>query len=103
MHLNFDFQEDAALVGIHTNGGCNNAGTGSNSGVRIKAIRRESPTVRGIAHHGRWVARQGLDARQYQTACDPLNALVHQGFRPTVVSAAGGAGKVSYAAIWEKR
>jgi V8-like Glu-specific endopeptidase len=89
-----------ALVGVHTNGGCNNAGTGSNSGVRIEAILHESPIVRGIAHRGRWIARQGLDVRQYQTGCDQLNAL---GYWPLLVDAAGIGSPALYAAIWEKR
>ncbi|MET0508238.1 MAG: trypsin-like peptidase domain-containing protein [Burkholderiaceae bacterium] len=89
-----------ALVGVHTNGGCNNAGTGSNSGVRIEAILRESPTVRGIAHSGRWVARHGLDARQYQAASDELTGL---GYRPLLVDAAGIGNQAHYAAIWEHR
>lgn len=34
------------VVGVHTNGGCNSAGTGSNSGVAIAAIIAASPTLR---------------------------------------------------------
>ena len=92
--------DSRSLVGVHTNGGCNTAGTGSNSGVRIDAILRESPTVRGIAHFGRWVARHGLDARQYQAASDELTAL---GYRPLLVDAAGIGNQAHYAAIWEHR
>jgi V8-like Glu-specific endopeptidase len=33
------------VVGVHTNGGCNSAGTGSNSGVAIAAIIAASPTL----------------------------------------------------------
>jgi V8-like Glu-specific endopeptidase len=36
------------LVGVHTNGGCNAAGTGSNFGMRITSIRANSPTLRGL-------------------------------------------------------
>ncbi len=36
------------LVGVHTNGGCNAAGTGSNYGMRITSIRSNSPTLRGL-------------------------------------------------------
>ena len=36
------------VVGVHTNGGCNSAGTGSNSGVAIAAIRAVSPTLQAL-------------------------------------------------------
>lgn len=36
------------VVGVHTNGGCNPAGTGSNSGVAIAAIRAASPTLQAL-------------------------------------------------------
>ena len=39
---------DGRIVGIHTNGGCNTAGTGSNRGVRITSIRAASPTLQGL-------------------------------------------------------
>ena len=89
-----------SLVGVHTNGGCNNAGTGSNSGVRVSAILRESPTVRNIAHAGRWIARHGLNGAQYQAAFDEA---ARNGYRLIHVNAAGADGDVSYAAIWEHR
>lgn len=38
------------LVGVHTNGGCNSAGTGSNSGVAIAAIIAASPTLQALPH-----------------------------------------------------
>ena len=41
-------ESDGCIIGIHTNGGCNEAMTGSNFGVKITAIRRESPTIQGI-------------------------------------------------------
>ncbi len=41
-----------SLVGVHTNGGCNAAGTGSNFGMRISAARAQSPTLRTL-HGGR--------------------------------------------------
>lgn len=37
------------LVGVHTNGGCNPQGTGSNTGVAIAAIRAVSPTLQALA------------------------------------------------------
>jgi len=37
------------LIGVHTNGGCNTAGTGSNTGVAIAAIRAASPTLQSLA------------------------------------------------------
>jgi hypothetical protein len=37
-----------AIVGVHTNGGCNAQGTGSNFGVRVSNIRQASPTVRTL-------------------------------------------------------
>ena len=36
------------IVGVHTNGGCNASGTGHNFGMRISAIRTNSPTVRSL-------------------------------------------------------
>jgi V8-like Glu-specific endopeptidase len=36
------------LVGVHTNGGCNVAGTGSNFGMRISAVREHSPTLQTL-------------------------------------------------------
>jgi V8-like Glu-specific endopeptidase len=39
---------DGTIVGVHTNGGCNAAGTGSNRGVRITSIIAQSPTLQGI-------------------------------------------------------
>jgi V8-like Glu-specific endopeptidase len=36
------------IVGVHTNGGCNTAGTGANFGMRITSILTQSPTLRGI-------------------------------------------------------
>jgi V8-like Glu-specific endopeptidase len=39
---------DGRVVGVHTNGGCNPAGTGSNFGVRISSIIAASPTLRDL-------------------------------------------------------
>lgn len=39
---------DGRLVGIHTNGGCNPAGTGSNFGQRIAAVIAASPTLQRL-------------------------------------------------------
>lgn len=94
LHANSD-----SLVGVHTNGGCNMAGTGSNSGVRITSILRESPTVRNIAHAGRWVARHGLSSGDYQAFFDQFTGL---GYRPLLVNAAGG-NNATYSAIFEHR
>ena len=38
------------IVGVHTNGGCNASGTGSNKGVRVQRIREESATIRRLDH-----------------------------------------------------
>jgi V8-like Glu-specific endopeptidase len=94
LHANSD-----SVVGVHTNGGCNAAGTGSNSGVRITSILRESPTVRNIAHAGRWVARHGLSSGDYQGAFDQFVGL---GYRLLTVNAAGG-NDATYSAIFEHR
>jgi V8-like Glu-specific endopeptidase len=40
---------DGLIVGVHTNGGCNAAGTGSNTGVRITSIRANSPTLQTLS------------------------------------------------------
>ena len=39
---------DSAIVGVHTNGGCNPAGTGHNHGVRITSIIAQSPTIQNL-------------------------------------------------------
>lgn len=39
---------DGRLVGIHTNGGCNPAGTGSNFGQRIAAVIAASPILQAL-------------------------------------------------------
>jgi V8-like Glu-specific endopeptidase len=36
------------IVGVHTNGGCNTSGTGSNSGVAIAAFVAASPTLQAL-------------------------------------------------------
>jgi len=36
------------LVGVHTNGGCNASGTGSNFGQRISSVRAVSPTLQNL-------------------------------------------------------
>jgi V8-like Glu-specific endopeptidase len=95
LHANSGF-----IVGVHTNGGCNMAGSGSNSGVRITSILRESPIVRSIAHAGRWIARHGLSSAQYQAAFDEATG---NGYRPLFVNAAGLGGQAFYSAVWEHR
>jgi V8-like Glu-specific endopeptidase len=42
---------DGCIVGIHTNGGCNAAMTGSNFGLRITRLRAASPTVQNLGAH----------------------------------------------------
>lgn len=37
------------IIGVHTNGGCNTAGTGSNSGMRIARVIEESSTIQSLA------------------------------------------------------
>jgi len=37
------------IVGVHTNGGCNSAGTGSNFGQRITVVRANSPVLQGLS------------------------------------------------------
>lgn len=86
-----------SLVGIHTNGGCNSAGTGANSGVRISAALGQSQRLRNLAHAGRWVARHGLDGGAYQQAFD---AQGFNGYRLTQVDAAESANGLSYTALW---
>ncbi|MFF2266933.1 trypsin-like serine peptidase [Cellulosimicrobium cellulans] len=41
------------LVGVHTNGGCNAAGTGSNFGTAIVGIRAVSPTLQALPQGAR--------------------------------------------------
>jgi V8-like Glu-specific endopeptidase len=55
------------LVGVHTNGGCNAAGTGSNFGQRITAIRRNSPTLQSLVTATTHVADVILTAPQVDT------------------------------------
>jgi V8-like Glu-specific endopeptidase len=50
---------DGRLVGVHTNGGCNPQGTGSNFGQRIEAVRAASPTLRSLGR----VVKPGLDPK----------------------------------------
>jgi V8-like Glu-specific endopeptidase len=44
---------DGRIVGVHTNGGCNAAGTGSNLGVRITSVIAASPTLQSLPAPGR--------------------------------------------------
>ena len=39
---------DGRIAGVHTNGGCNAAGTGANFGVRITSIIAQSPTLQAL-------------------------------------------------------
>ena len=41
------------LIGVHTNGGCNSMGTGSNSGTAIAGILAASPTLQALPHGSR--------------------------------------------------
>jgi V8-like Glu-specific endopeptidase len=49
---------DGQIIGVHTNGGCNAGGTGSNRGVRITSIRANSPTLQNL---GTGTANKFLD------------------------------------------
>lgn len=40
---------DGKVIGVHTNGGCNAEGTGSNYGVTISALLAVSPTLQALA------------------------------------------------------
>lgn len=42
---------DGCIVGVHTNGGCDAAMTGSNFGVRISRLLEESPTLQALPKH----------------------------------------------------
>jgi len=42
---------DGCLVGVHTNGGCNAAMTGSNFGVRVARLLEVSPTLQSLPKH----------------------------------------------------
>ncbi len=87
-----------SLVGVHTNGGCNTAGTGANSGVRIGAALGQSQRLRNLAHAGRWVARHGMDGGSYQAEFDTHT---FNGYRLTQVDAADASGGISYTALWD--
>ncbi len=63
------------IVGVHTNGGCNVAGTGSNFGVRIGRILEESPTLRSLL----LPALQGLYTIQQRSSNRFLDAFQSEG------------------------
>jgi V8-like Glu-specific endopeptidase len=86
-----------ALVGVHTNGGCNASGTGSNFGMRVSSILDNSPVLRDLVLDRSWVARHGLTGAGYQSEFDRL---VRLGYRLADVSGYGLAGADFYAAIW---
>jgi len=50
------------VVGVHTNGGCNSAGTGSNSGTAIAAIRNVSPTLQALPQGSKTASADDLIA-----------------------------------------
>ncbi len=57
-------ERSGKIVGVHTNGGCNAEGTGSNFGVRIERIRAESPTIGRLDHAPFPLARGVYTVRQ---------------------------------------
>ena len=61
-------ESDGCIIGIHTNGGCNAAMTGSNFGVRISHVRNASPTIQSISAHTNTI----LDQLTTQPAVDQL-------------------------------
>ena len=52
---------DGRLVGIHTNGGCNPQGTGSNFGQRIAAVIAASPTLQAVLNTPAGMARPNTE------------------------------------------
>lgn len=66
---------DGQLVGVHTNGGCNAAGTGSNIGMRISSIRAQSPTIVGL---GTGVATSLIADLGTSVASDLLRTIASQ-------------------------
>lgn len=88
---------DGCLVGVHTNGGCNAAMTGSNFGVRIARLLEESPTLRALPKHTNPsldpIATAVLPDRLTTTLADRLTLTVADRFttvlrdRPTSVLA----------------
>jgi len=80
---------DGCIVGIHTNGGCNAAMTGSNFGMRISALRAASPTLQGLQAHTSPaldpVATSVIADRVTWAASDRLTSLLAD--RPTSVIA----------------
>jgi V8-like Glu-specific endopeptidase len=70
------------IVGVHTNGGCNPQGTGSNSGVAIAAIRNVSPTLQALPQGSQTAAADdnvatlfGDDVATTVKAADTIKAL----------------------------
>ena len=62
------------LVGVHTNGGCNPQGTGSNMGFRIAKIKAVSPTL------------QALPAPTNTVADNPITTVIADTIATTVVA-----------------
>ncbi len=69
------------IIGVHTNGGCTTAGTGSNSGVRIERLLEESPTLRNLeapALQGTYTIQQKVNNRfldAYQSSGKDFSAV----------------------------
>jgi len=63
---------DGCLVGVHTNGGCNAAMTGSNFGVRVGRLLEVSPTLQGLPKH----TNPALDAIATAIVPDRLTSTV---------------------------
>ncbi|MBA3252390.1 MAG: trypsin-like peptidase domain-containing protein [Geodermatophilaceae bacterium] len=75
-----------AVIGVHTNGGCNSAGTGSNSGVAIAAIRAVSPTLQALPSGSQtaqaadsFATKLALDLHHTLHASDTIHALDNLG------------------------
>lgn len=77
---------DGCIVGVHTNGGCNEAMTGSNFGVRISRVRDASPTIQGLSAHTNRIR----DQLQTDVASDQLTSIqddVHKNIRDDIATA----------------
>ncbi|MEZ5382555.1 MAG: trypsin-like peptidase domain-containing protein [Microthrixaceae bacterium] len=80
---------DGCIVGIHTNGGCDQPAIGNNRGVRIEAAIAQSPTLQKVAKHtaaflDAFVTHPGLDKRQTQPWLDIKATLAWLDKRPTL-------------------
>lgn len=74
-------ESDGRIVGIHTNGGCNQTMTGSNFGLRITRLRAASPTVRNITA----LTNPALDTLTTTTITDRLTLAVPDRLRTRII------------------